>query len=569
MVAFRRTKTSENIDKINSDGAASDICESPERKSMFADSASMKEKLRESMVQPEYDVADFYWQTGWCQVVARHPKFEQCTLAVIAFNALWISIDTDLNEAEMLLTAHPVFQIAEHFFCAYFTFEWTMRFGAFKKKRNGLRDHWFVFDSMMVFMMVAETWVMSIVLLAMGAGGGGSSMGNASILRLLRLLRLSRMARMAKLLRSMPELLILIKGMVSATRSVFFTLLLLLILIYVFAIALRQLTADTTVGLTYFSSIPKSMHTLLLDGTLMDGPGTLISLMEADGDYVFIIIFYIFVTLSALMVMNMLIGVLCEVVSAVAATEKESITVATVKDGFQRIIDEGGLDTDGDHMISKKEFEAILDSAEATRLLERVQVDVYGLVDLADFIFDKDDDEAEEVQLEFPDFMEIVLSLRGSNTTTVKDMVDMRKFIKGALDQMAMRLVAKQMETRSLSRKSTMSPRSLSRKRPVPDRCEIRARMSELEGILGVAQGEVDSLVASISAAPLTNGYHPAYPPKSHDERDDFLEFHAATQQDDEQGQAQSYTDLKPRMFELRQAMSMGLDDLRCALDWL
>merc|ERR550532_2916939 len=120
--------------------------------------------------------------------------------------------------------------------------------------------------------MVSETWVMTIILLALGAGGS-SGLGNASVLRLLRLLRLSRMARMAKLLRSMPELLILIKGMVSAMRSVFFTLLLLGILIYVFAIAFRQLTADTDAGKIYFYNIPKSMHTLLIDGTIMDGPG--------------------------------------------------------------------------------------------------------------------------------------------------------------------------------------------------------------------------------------------------------------------------------------------------------
>ena len=45
--------------------------------------------------------------------------------------------------------------------------------------------------------------------------------------RLVRLLRLTRMARMARLLRAMPELLVLIKGMVVAMRSVFFTLCLL------------------------------------------------------------------------------------------------------------------------------------------------------------------------------------------------------------------------------------------------------------------------------------------------------------------------------------------------------
>merc|ERR1712003_287953 len=105
-----------------------------------------------------------------------------------------------------------------------------------------MKDGWFVFDTFMVTMMIFETWIMFVVVAA--AGGGGQSLGNAGMLRILRLLRLSRMARMARLLRSMPELLILIKGMVAALRSVFFTLLLLVILMYVFAILFRQMTMD-------------------------------------------------------------------------------------------------------------------------------------------------------------------------------------------------------------------------------------------------------------------------------------------------------------------------------------
>ena len=56
------------------------------------------------------------------------------------------------------------------------------------------------------------------------------------MLRLIRLLRLSRIARLAKLLRAVPELMILIKGILFATRSVFCTFALLSICIYVFAV---------------------------------------------------------------------------------------------------------------------------------------------------------------------------------------------------------------------------------------------------------------------------------------------------------------------------------------------
>merc|ERR1719482_2639658 len=103
---------------------------------------------------------------------------------------------------------------------------------------------------------------MTIVMLATGAGGSGGMGGNASIMRLARLLRLSRMMRMARLLRAMPELMILIKGMVAAMRSVFFTLFLLAIMTYVFGILFKQLMDGTLMGDSHFPTDPLAMHTL-------------------------------------------------------------------------------------------------------------------------------------------------------------------------------------------------------------------------------------------------------------------------------------------------------------------
>merc|ERR1740121_2736337 len=107
------------------------------------------------------------------------------------------------------------------------------------------------------------------------AGGGGGS-GNMTILRIARLLRLSRMARMVRLFKAMPELLILMKGIAAAMRSVFFTLLLLMLLLYVFGIAFKQLTADATIGPDKFGTVIDAMYTLLIDGTLMDSLGDLV-----------------------------------------------------------------------------------------------------------------------------------------------------------------------------------------------------------------------------------------------------------------------------------------------------
>eukprot|EP00929_Paragymnodinium_shiwhaense_P054688 TRINITY_DN27415_c0_g1_i1.p1 TRINITY_DN27415_c0_g1~~TRINITY_DN27415_c0_g1_i1.p1 ORF type:complete len:732 (+),score=158.64 TRINITY_DN27415_c0_g1_i1:134-2329(+) len=403
----------------------------PGRKSgLFADAQDMKEQLRKQMLQPEYDVCNFYKEKGFCQLVARSGVFEQMTLYVIALNAIWIAVDTDHNHATQLLDAHPAFQIADHFFCVYFHWEWCMRFGAFASKWNCFKDSWFLFDSFLVVLMGMETWVLTVVLLVTGSANH-SSLSNASILRLLRLLRLSRMARMAKLLRSMPELSILIKGLLAAMRSVLFTLMLLCLLIYVTAVAFRQLLGDTAAGIKFFPTMEDAMHTLLLEGCFMNDLAPLVKALQAEG-VVFVFLFYSFLMLAAMTMLNMLIGVLCEVVSAVAQSEKEANSVSMVKEGVMSIIRNGELDVNGDELISKAEFEAILQNPQASKLLTRVDVDIYGLVDLSDFIFTQEHSD-EDRQLTFAEFMDIVLSLRGSNQATVKEIVELRKFIKRSL----------------------------------------------------------------------------------------------------------------------------------------
>merc|ERR1719160_1306651 len=108
-------------------------------------------------------------------------------------------------------------------------------------------------------MMVMETWVLLII---MASVGGSFQLGGTSILRLFRLLRLSRLMRMLK---SLPELMILIKGMVTAMKSVSYVMGLLVLLTYVVAIACTQMAVGSdSIGETYFSNVSHAMFSLLI-----------------------------------------------------------------------------------------------------------------------------------------------------------------------------------------------------------------------------------------------------------------------------------------------------------------
>merc|ERR1719384_2373543 len=119
----------------------------------------------------------------------------------------------------------------------------------------------------------------------------------------------------------------------------------------------------------------------MIHGTLLEDVKIMSDALRTESA-IYVIMFYFFVLMSAFTIMNMLIGVLCEVVSAVAATEKEELLLSYVKGKVQKIVEE--IDEDGDQSISRAEFEHILGNAQACRALQDVGVDVIGLVDGAD-----------------------------------------------------------------------------------------------------------------------------------------------------------------------------------------
>mmetsp|Transcript_27718 Transcript_27718/g.45370 ORF Transcript_27718/g.45370 Transcript_27718/m.45370 type:complete len:347 (-) Transcript_27718:47-1087(-) len=320
----------------------------------------------------------------------------------------------------MIHEAHPAILVVENLFVLFFSVELVIRLGAFRRKREAFRDGWFVFDAVLVFLMWSETWFLSICLAIFAPEATSPGF------RLMRLMRFTRLARMARLLRSIPELLIIVRAIAIALRSVFFLMVLLCGLVYVFGLLFTQLLDGKnqppgSLAHDSFRSLPQSMNTLLLAGALPDQS----SLVEDAGATHPLLypLMLLYMLLASLTVMNMLVGILCEVVTVVSAVEKEEILLKSVKSLLKQLLLDAQADEDGDGSISRKEFDQMLTNPTCVRTLSEVGVDVFALVDLADFIF------GQKSSLSFASFMDAVLQLRGSNTATVKDVVDLQKLI--------------------------------------------------------------------------------------------------------------------------------------------
>jgi len=164
---------------------------------------------------------------------------------------------------------------------------------------------------------------------------------------------------------------------------------------------------------------PDSMASLLLRAALPDVADMVYEV--SDESWMFGVFLCVFILFASLTVMNMLVGVLCEVVSVVSSVEKEQLVVNFVQTQLRSLLHHCVGDADKD--MSKEEFIDLLGFPQAARALHEVGVDVLGLMEIADFLF------KDEKKLTFPDFMEMVLELRGTNTATVKNIVDLQRFV--------------------------------------------------------------------------------------------------------------------------------------------
>jgi len=435
---------------------------------VFQNVTELKQRVRQSLVQPEHNVANLYSDTGVWQAIARHRFFDTAMLWVILLNTLWIAVDTDLHNADYVLQAPVYAQVIENLFTVVMTAEVMIRFGAFRSKAFAWQDRSFIFDASLVAFQIFETWIMTFIILVFlrkNGEEGNYGISNTSVLRIFRLMRIFRMARVARLLNAAPELMVLVKGVVSASRSVFLTLCLLFVVLFIFSVGLRQVTKDTDLGEQYFGSIFDSMFSLFVYGTIPDQAGIIVDATNQQPIFGLIVLLYIFV--AFLTVLNLLVGVIVQVVNVVSEVESEEMAVKDVKRRLMTAV-ENNVDSGwkGEStVLSRDDFQSLVTQPDIVKALASLRVDCVALLESEDIIFSTTSLSGgfpEPVDsIPFGAFMEIVMQLRGSNQATVKDMVQLRKYMQvtvtAAVDELLEALAPKSRSGTQRFRRGSMS----------------------------------------------------------------------------------------------------------------
>jgi hypothetical protein len=435
-------------------------------------------------------------------IAAENSYFQNFTLVVITGNALWIVIDTQFNHYKIYegtdLTSPSYFFVVESMFVLYFTTEVLIRFIAFKIKQDFYKDGWFVFDTILVLFMILE-WV--VALIEFTAGPAGVKLPAMSFFRLLRLARLTRMAR---LMRSFPELMALIKGMKAAFRGAWVIGVFLFGVMFIFSIIFvqqlaasrpdvwlacfpdapqpREIPPDVVCddealervdmggdgdlsAYTKFATFGDAMMTLLTHLVLGDNLNQALMFLYAVSP-IYHWMGLLVVIISMVTLLNMLIGVLCDVITEAAEAEKNDSQEGKFHDTLTEAFEM--LDKSQDGYIQKGEWAQIKTNVKMKHAfyalgIEKSKLDEH-LIKLEESLFPDvepgDDNEVAERGLKIDEFSKTILGLRPATKAAPLDVELIGIGIKK--DEVALKDQIKRVEETLLSYGETAKPTNVS-----------------------------------------------------------------------------------------------------------
>jgi voltage-gated sodium channel len=208
------------------------------------------------------------------------PAFAALVLGVIVANAVVLGLQTYDDVVEEY---GGLLDLLNEVFLAFFVAELALRIGSYgRRPQSFFRDPWNVFD----FVIIAAAFVPGL-------------RSNSTLLRLARLLRVIRVVRL------LPELRVLTLAIVRSLPPLFSMAVLTTVILFVYGMIGWLLFGDEDPD--RWGDIGEAMLTLFIMLTLENFPATLERGMEIEP--LSIIYFVTFVLVAALIVLNVLIGV--------------------------------------------------------------------------------------------------------------------------------------------------------------------------------------------------------------------------------------------------------------------
>jgi Ca2+-binding EF-hand superfamily protein len=321
----------------------------------------------------------------------------------------------------------------EHIFVLTFTTEWYMRLLAFGW--TWLFEWPNVVDTFLVWVPgVLMKWVLE----PLASGGGGMDISFLRIFTVLRSLRLVRLARAVRLFPAFKELWLLVRGLMTSMTTLFWMMIIVMLLIYVFGIIATELIGkheafkDDAYAHELFGDLLKSMFTLFQLMTLDTWADLIARPMMATHPELGLF-FVFFVTVAVFVVMNLITAVIVENAFAIAKDDQEQAAKMNERNKIRELKSLSELfqeiDIDGSGKLTKKEFMTALGNPRVSHKLLLLEMTQQDLIEAWELLDDGDG------ELDINEFASGLRRMKGE--AKAKDVLDTVRRTQNSFESMA------------------------------------------------------------------------------------------------------------------------------------
>eukprot|EP00747_Dinoflagellata_sp_TGD_P047601 gnl/TRDRNA2_/TRDRNA2_145100_c0_seq1.p1 gnl/TRDRNA2_/TRDRNA2_145100_c0~~gnl/TRDRNA2_/TRDRNA2_145100_c0_seq1.p1 ORF type:complete len:620 (-),score=84.38 gnl/TRDRNA2_/TRDRNA2_145100_c0_seq1:64-1923(-) len=325
-------------------------------------------------------------------------EFYYLTTFLILLNAISIGVETDYDARHLELANQSpfIFHIINRVSVAIFSVEILLRVWANGKgffSREGWQ--WRAFDCFVVFLMLCEE---------LGQWAATSSVAFTRFCRvawILRLVRVVRVIRVGRLIPMVGSLRMLIVSIGGALRHLAWTLVLLLLMIYMMGVSLTALVTDHRLHNlekqaeqesldTYYGTLDRSMLTLFM--TMSEGIHWG-EVQEPLSEFISpwcTLVFVLYMSFTLFAILNVVTGIFVDSAICNAEADKKEMLTRRVRDVFR------AHDQDLSGAVCPEEFAIFMQHPQMIEYMKELELDVNESRLLFDLL---DEDESGEVDI--------------------------------------------------------------------------------------------------------------------------------------------------------------------------
>lgn len=329
--------------------------------------------------------------THFHDIIASH-SCEMVSASAAILNAVWVGIQTDYTARYRTKHHPPVYRAIDSLFCWFFVTELLLKILAKGKgffcKASEAKWNWF--DIVVVGSQLLEV-IFNSMMSSLGHHLDGSAF---TVLRMLRMVRILRVARVAS---TFGELRKLVMSITASLLPLSWTLLLIFLMTYMFAIMITHVVTDRLMNAEqmgheleegpqleeFFGTLPKAMTTLYM--IISEGIhwGEVMHPLVEEVSMSFRPVICLYVAFQLFAMMNVITAYFVDAAMKTASEDERTEVADALLTAFANCAH--GKHVDKDNMtISREDFYKYLDHGSLEDFCDRLCIDP----DDADLIFD-------------------------------------------------------------------------------------------------------------------------------------------------------------------------------------